>query len=586
MSEDIMNAGHGQDQPAVNRAAPTMPAVRMPLRVKITLPYLLLAVALALGAGFVLTQVVFDTVEERFTNQLIENGKLATNWTAREEARLLETLRLLVHAEGIAPAMQLRDVEQLRRLAFPIVVNNQEEAVEFLDAEGYLLLTFRHRANSTVEDYEVYQGGDNFFEQFDFANNALQGAVDRLGDKYAGYAHTDWGAYFYVSGPVRDEDGRVIGAVLVGKRLERITRQIREETQLAHITIYDFDGQPISSTHSDPAALDAALVSEVVAAKDTQSLLRRELVASNINYSEIVGAWEARGGVEMGAIGTSLPKAFLVTASRITRFQLSILVGLSFLLVIFLGISLANLITRPLVQLVRATEQVAQGNYQVQVPTSTNDEVAVLAQSFNQMINRVFQSKKDLVDAYDSTLAGWAKALELRDEETEGHTRRVVDLTITLAHHWGMSEAEIVNVRRGAWLHDIGKMAIPDHILRKPGPLDEHEWAIMRAHPNHAYAMIYPIEYLRPAIDIPYCHHEKWDGSGYPRGLKGEEIPISARLFAVVDVWDALRSHRPYRGPMPDEEVIEWIQNQSGSYFDPKVVALFLATVAKGERES
>jgi HD-GYP domain-containing protein (c-di-GMP phosphodiesterase class II) len=560
--------------------------VRIPLRLKITLPYLLLAIVLALGAGFVLTQVVFDTVEERFTNQLIESGKLATNWTAREEARLLESLRLLMHAEGIPEAMVARDAERLRRLAFPIVIDNQEEAVEFLDADGYLLLTLRHRINGTVEEYDIYKDGDNFFNKFDFAQNVLLGRVDRLGDKYAGYAQTDWGNYFYVSGPIFDEEGQIVGAVMVGKRLDRMVRQIREETQLAHVTIYNFEGQPISSTHAASPVLDGELVTELLASKNTRSLLRRELTTSEIDYSEIVGVWEARGGVNMGAIGASLPKAFLVTASRITRWQVSLLVGACLLLVILMGINLANLITRPLVQLVRASQEVAQGNLQIQVPTSSNDEVAVLARSFNSMITSVYQSKMDLIDAYDSTLAGWAKALELRDEETEGHTRRVVDLTVALAYRWGMNEKEIINVRRGAWLHDIGKMAVPDRILRKPGPLDDEEWAIMRAHPAHAFQMIYPIEYLRPAIDIPYCHHEKWDGSGYPRGLSGEQIPIAARLFCIVDVWDALRSHRAYREPMPDAEVIDYIMDCSGSHFDPQVVALFLAMIAEEKRSN
>jgi HD-GYP domain-containing protein (c-di-GMP phosphodiesterase class II) len=586
MTQDALSTGRAdRDQTNGTAGKTKFPGVRMPLRVKITLPYLMLAVLLALGAGFILTQVVFDTVEERFTNQLIENGKLATNWTAREEGRLLETLRLLMHAEGVAAAIKERDAEQLRRLSFPIVMDHQEEAVEFLDKEGYLLLTLRHRTNGAVEEYDIFKEGNNFFNKFDFAKNVLLGKVDRLGDKYAGYAQTDWGDYFYVSGPILDEQGELIGAVLVGKRLERITRQIREETQLAHVTIYNLEGQAISSTHTDPPGLDAALVLNVIASKDSRSLLRRELSVSEIEYSEIVGAWEARGGINMGVIGASLPKAFLVTASRITRLQVSLLVALAFLLVILMGIYLANLITRPLVQLVRASQQVTEGNLQVQVPASSNDEVAVLARSFNVMIDSVYQSKKDLVDAYDSTLAGWAKALELRDEETEGHTRRVVELTIELARRWGLSEEEIVNVRRGAWLHDIGKMAVPDQILRKPGPLDEKEWVIMRAHPVHAYQMIYPIEYLRPAIDIPYCHHEKWDGSGYPRGLSGEDIPVAARLFAVVDVWDALRSNRPYRKSMPQEEVIEYIMSCSGSHFDPKVVALFLVMLAEEKQK-
>jgi HD-GYP domain-containing protein (c-di-GMP phosphodiesterase class II) len=587
MSEDVVSPGRVEREQAPITPQKSKPEpVRIPLRLKITLPYLLLAIVLALGAGFVLTQVVFDTVEERFTNQLIESGKLATNWTAREEARLLESLRLLMHAEGIPEAMMARDAERLRRLAFPIVIDNQEEAVEFLDAEGYLLLTLRHRINGMVEEYDFYSDGDNFFNKFDFAQNVLLGRVDRLGDKYAGYAQTDWGNYFYVSGPIFDEEGQVVGAVMVGKRLDRMVRQIREETQLAHVTIYNFEGQPISSTHAASPVLDGELVTELLASKNTRSLLRRELTTSEIDYSEIVGVWEARGGVNMGAIGASLPKAFLVTASRITRWQVSLLVGACLLLVILMGINLANLITRPLVQLVHASQEVAQGNLQIQVSTSSNDEVAVLARSFNSMITSVYQSKMDLIDAYDSTLAGWAKALELRDEETEGHTRRVVDLTVALAYRWGMNEKEIINVRRGAWLHDIGKMAVPDRILRKPGPLDDEEWAIMRAHPAHAFQMIYPIEYLRPAIDIPYCHHEKWDGSGYPRGLSGEQIPIAARLFCIVDVWDALRSHRAYREPMPDAEVIDYIMDCSGSQFDPQVVALFLAMIAEENRSN
>jgi hypothetical protein len=157
--------------------------------------------------------------------------------------------------------------------------------------------------------------------------NVLLGRVDRLGDKYAGYAQTDWGNYFYVSGPIFDEEGQIVGAVMVGKRLDRMVRQIREETQLAHVTIYNFEGQPISSTHAASPVLSRTGNQNCIASKDTRSLLRRELTTSEIEYSEIVGAWEARGGVNMGAIGASLPKAFLVTASRITRLQVSLLVG-------------------------------------------------------------------------------------------------------------------------------------------------------------------------------------------------------------------------------------------------------------------
>ena len=145
----------------------------------------------------------------------------------------------------------------------------------------------------------------------------------------------------------------------------------------------------------------------------------------------------------------------------------------------------------------------------------------------------------------------------------------------SLARALGVEEETLIHVRRGALLHDIGKMGVPDATLLKPGPLTEEEWGFMRKHPTYAYEMLSPIAYLKPALDIPYCHHEKWDGTGYPRGLKGEEIPLSARAFAIVDVWDALRSDRPYRPGWPEEKVLEHLREQKGKHFDPRVLEAF-----------
>ena len=192
------------------------------------------------------------------------------------------------------------------------------------------------------------------------------------------------------------------------------------------------------------------------------------------------------------------------------------------------------------------------------------------------LLTNLQRSNRELFNAYDSTIEGWSHALDLRDKETEGHTQRVTEMTMKLANIAGVSEAELVHVWRGALLHDIGKMGVPDRILLKPDKLTDEEWVAMRKHPIFAFELLSPIAYLRPALDIPYCHHEKWDGSGYPRGLKGEQIPLVARLFAVVDVWDALRSDRPYRQSWTEEKVIEHIKSLSGTHFDPKAVELFL----------
>lgn len=206
-----------------------------------------------------------------------------------------------------------------------------------------------------------------------------------------------------------------------------------------------------------------------------------------------------------------------------------------------------------------------------------------LAIESNQTFERLQQANQELMQAYEKTVEGWAQALDLRDHETEGHTRRVTEATVLLARTLGVPDEEIVHIRRGALLHDIGKMGVPDEILHKPGPLTPEEDALMRQHPIWARKLLEPIAYLRPAIDIPYCHHERWDGSGYPQGLKGLAIPFSARIFAVVDVWDALSNDRPYRKAWSTTAVRKYLQERSGTDFDPKVVQAFLALLDSGK---
>jgi HD-GYP domain-containing protein (c-di-GMP phosphodiesterase class II) len=201
---------------------------------------------------------------------------------------------------------------------------------------------------------------------------------------------------------------------------------------------------------------------------------------------------------------------------------------------------------------------------------------AAIAIDNSTLFEQLQDSSTELSIAYDATLEGWAKALELRDRETVGHAHRVIEMTQRVAGKLGIRGESLQNIRRGALLHDIGKMGIPDSILLKPGPLTPAEWEIMRLHPVHAYEMLKTIDYLESALEIPYCHHERWDGYGYPRGLKGKNIPLSARIFAVVDVWDALTSDRPYRFAWAERRALEYIRDESGGHFDPQVVDAFL----------
>ncbi len=187
----------------------------------------------------------------------------------------------------------------------------------------------------------------------------------------------------------------------------------------------------------------------------------------------------------------------------------------------------------------------------------------------------LMHSHEELSLAYESTLEGWSMAMELRDGETRGHTQRAALTALELGKALGMGREELLQLRWGALLHDVGKLGVPDSILLKPGPLTDEEWDEMRRHPVYAFEMLEGITYLQEAMDVAYCHHERWDGSGYPRGLKGTDIPLSARIFTVVDVWDALSSDRPYRKAWPNSKVLEHIERGSGLSYDPLVVKKF-----------
>jgi len=186
------------------------------------------------------------------------------------------------------------------------------------------------------------------------------------------------------------------------------------------------------------------------------------------------------------------------------------------------------------------------------------------------------RKNEELAHAYDATLEGWVRFLDLRDQETEGHTQRVTEMTTELAAQMGFTDTILTHIRRGALLHDIGKMGVPDEVLHKPGPPNNEEWEIMRRHPVYAFQMLSPIQFLHPALDIPHHHHERWDGTGYPDQLIAEQIPLPARVFAIIDVWDALNSDRPYRKAWLPEKAIEYIKAQSGKHFDPHLVQIFL----------
>ncbi len=374
----------------------TPPKVRIPVRMKITLPYLILALFLAIGAGYVLSQVVLDTIEERFTNQLIEAGKLANDWLINEEDRLLGTERLVVNTRGVANAVATEDAESLREIVLPIAVNYQEEAIEILNNRGISIISMRHKPGGNLEEYS-FSRGDNQFPQWSFVNAVLQQKIDEQGDKFAGIATAPWGNYLYVAGPIYDSDGNRVGVVLVGKTLKTIARQIRQDT-LAQVSLYDLNGHALVSTfeafESKPVTLEPQLVADVLSNASSESLIH-PIQLGSIRYSELVGPFQIRHSLQVpsapqgdtaGLVGTALAETFLVHPSQVTRLQVFLLTAFALALIVLMGFYLANRITRPLLDVVDASSKVANGNLDVQVKPAGDDEVAILAHSFNEMV--------------------------------------------------------------------------------------------------------------------------------------------------------------------------------------------------------
>lgn len=543
----------------------------VPILTQITVPYVILAILIAAGGTFVITQVIVDSVEERFTNQLIETGLLAGEGVVREEDDLLESLRLISHIQGVDVAMTDFDTSALRNLAIPIAFNAGIEAIVFVNVNGTTVLSL-----ALDEDSQSYLSmtPNTPFRDYEFLTSVLAGESDEQGDKFSGIIATNAGTALFIAGPVQDEQGRLIGAAMVGKSVDSLVRLLREET-LGHLTIYDFDGQPLTSTLQEPSPLEVEQA-QLIRERQEEASWRRSVTDSGITYNELFTTLEVRSGTDLGLLGIALPTNFLVETSQVGRTNTLILMSVALLLVLVIGAVVAGRITRPIRALKEAAMRVSGGDLRVQVASSRRDEVGILTQSFNEMVGNLSKSKQDLLDTYDMTIEGWARALDLRDHETEGHSRRVADLAVRLGKTLGLKEQDLRQLQRGGLLHDIGKLAVPDSILLKQGKLTRKEKAQMRRHPEHAKLFMEQIEFLKPAMAIPYSHHERWDGTGYPQGLKDEQIPFLARIFAVADVWDALTSERPYHKAMSFAEALDTIRSEAGTHFDPQVVDAFI----------
>ncbi len=368
------------------KSSQAAPRVRMPVRFKITLPYLLLALIIASAAALIISQVMLDSIQERFLNQLLETGRQSSDWMVREENRMLSTLRLVANTQGVAAAVQSGDAEGLRALTLPAIANAGEQTVEFLDMQGVSVLGLRPASSGQAGEYDSVRG-ETLFQATGFVQAVLQGRSDEQGDKFAGVENTPFGRYFYVSGPIFDPGGAQVGVVLIGKSVDSLAAAMSSDTA-SRVTIYDLEGQPLASalfTLEESYPLARNQVGSVLIQQD-QSSLTRDLTLSQVGYSELLLPWEVRNGADLGVLGVALEQTFLVRTTQLTRLEIFILMAVAILMVIGVGVYLSSLITKPLLKLVNASSEVAKGNLEVKVESGGDDEVAVLAQSFNFMV--------------------------------------------------------------------------------------------------------------------------------------------------------------------------------------------------------
>ncbi|TLN14035.1 response regulator, partial [bacterium] len=325
------------------------PKVRMPVRLKITLPYLLLALIIASAAAFIISQVMLDSIQERFFNQLLETGRQSSDWMVREENRMLSTLRLVANTQGVAQAVLSGDAEGLRNLALPTIANAGEETVEFLDMQGISVLGLR--PTGRAGEYDSLRG-EAFFQSVGFVQAVLQRRSDEQGDKFAGVELTPFGRYFYVSGPIFDPAGTQVGVLLVGKSVSALATAMSHDT-LGSITLYDMDGQPLASslfTGAENYPLERNQVGQALIEQD-QATLTRDVTLGGVSYSELLLPWEVRNGADQGVLGVATEQTFLVRTTQTTRLEIFALVVVAILMVIAVGLYLARLITRPLLKL-------------------------------------------------------------------------------------------------------------------------------------------------------------------------------------------------------------------------------------------
>ncbi|HKV31994.1 MAG TPA: HD domain-containing phosphohydrolase [Candidatus Dormibacteraeota bacterium] len=525
-------------------------AWRRPLRRQIIVPFLLLVVFVAVVGVAALTYQAASAGMAGFDQSLVRASVQVNDRLATLEAGRLNDLRALASRTGLAAALAAGDGPRLSDLyaADVATAHGARVVIRILDAQGNRVLSIP--ADTAPASYAGLPA----------IRQVLLGANDGRGDKYAAVVREASGQIVYWAAPVRDPHRGVVGAVLLGESITDIAAEIHG-TDAGRLFFYGLDGQPLEGS---PPMLSR----DVRQSATFDHLMRVSATAGGHTYAIAVADWTVRGE-RFGYLGVGLPADGAVDGVFKLRVILLLVFVLTALLVLLVGGLLARRISRPLERLVRT---VAAGDLSEQAPTRAADEIGYLTSSFSEMTASLEAKTKALETTSFDSIEALARAIDARDPYTYGHSARVARLSFEIADEMGLLAGELIALGRAALLHDIGKIGVEDRVLRKPGPLDKRETAAMREHPVIGYEMLKGLRFLESSLAGVRHHHEHWDGSGYPDGVKGENIPLAVRILTVADALDALTSDRPYRVAMSVPAAVRTIEAAAGHQFDPAVI--------------
>ncbi|HLB76215.1 MAG TPA: HD domain-containing phosphohydrolase, partial [Candidatus Dormibacteraeota bacterium] len=479
----------------------------------------------------------------------------------------LAQLRAASDTQGVASALAKGDTVTLTGLLRPIQANAApaQLTIRVLNATGKEVLTLTPPgAMPTLPP----------LNRVDAVRAVLNGQIDAQGDKYVLPLAEPAGTTLYWIGPVRSDPKTILGAVLVGESLTEIAGSIRD-TRASDLVFYDPSGRVLLSSLSGAPSLTPTIVAQL-----GQAPVRLSQEIDHHPYQFLVGNWRLRNS-SIGYLAAA-ERADSVEASVAQLRWLMVLVfAAAALMTLLFGTLVARRITRPVEHLVRSTAAVSAGDLSHRAPVETQDEIGLLAESFNAMAANLEQKTTELEESYFASIESLARAIDARDPSTFGHSNRVAAISLEIAQAMGLDMESQKTLRRAALLHDIGKIGIEDRVLHKSGPLTDDEWAVMRQHPLIGYKMLSGLHFLKPSLVGVLHHHERWDGKGFPGGLKGTAISAHIRILSVADALDAMTSDRPYRKGLAFEDALAEIQKRAGTQFEPAVAEALMTCAAE-----